>query len=115
MTLPLNHSTEYRALIAAQLRGQAMANEKTLAALKDAKTVARNRYAWPGGYAMFLVMTDGGCLCSDCVKAEWKNIAHSTIGGYRDGWQAAAADCMANVDSEDPVICDHCGKDISGS
>lgn len=78
-------------------------------AMQEAKSVAREPFAWPGGYPRFLLMTDGGCLCPDCVKREFRLIAQATVKGYRDGWQAAAAD----INWEDPnLFCDHCGRHI---
>lgn len=74
------------------------------------KRVARDRYAWPGGYELFAITSDGGTLCNDCCRKEFRNIAHSTIGNYRDGWQCEAIDATCNIDSE--LNCDHCGRTI---
>ena len=56
--------------------------------LRRVRAMARERYAWPGGYALALVTTDGGILCPDCVRAEY--------------W-------------EGPELCDHCGASIGGA
>jgi len=76
------------------------------------KYAAKNKYAWPGGYPMFVVTTDGGALCVDCVRAEWRAIAHSTVTAAHDGWDAAGSD----VNWEDPDLdCDHCGEKIESA
>jgi hypothetical protein len=66
-------------------------------------------YAWPGGYPLFAVTSDGGCLCSKCCKTEAKQIG-STCGN--DGWQIVAID----VNWEDENLpCDHCGELIESA
>lgn len=76
--------------------------------LRDVRQMARDRYAWPGGYALALVTTDGGMLCPDCVRAEYRQISNATRHGLRDGWGAAGIDCAANWETSEH--CDHCGK-----
>lgn len=76
-----------------------------LESLKQAKSVAREPYAWPGGYPRFLVMGDGGVICPSCVRKEFRCIAQSAIGGHRDGWNPTAADI--NWEDSD-LYCDHC-------
>lgn len=66
-------------------------------------------YAWPGGYPMFALTSDGGCLCKHCVKSEAKSIGF-TYGS--DGWAIAGLD----VNWEDPsLFCDHCGDPIEAA
>ena len=76
------------------------------------KDAVRQRYAWPGGYPLYLVMSDGGALCVACGKTEFRNIADSTVKGIADGWQAAAG----KINWEDAeLICDHCGQPIESA
>lgn len=82
------------------------------ALLRDVRRMARYRYSWPGGYALALVMTDGGILCADCVRAEYRQISYETRHGLRGGWSAAGVDHAENWD--EPATCDHCGKTIGG-
>lgn len=89
-----------------------MFNVETIAGrLAAAKHVARNAYAWPGGYPLALIMSDGECLCPDCIKSEWRNIVDSTLRDTPDGWRAAGVFCTA--DTDDSVTCAHCGADLS--
>lgn len=84
----------------------------TLEGIRAAKNVARNPYAWPGGYPTFLVMTDGGCLCPSCVKKEWRLIVQAGLWNDRSGWNPAAAD----INWEDQALfCDHCGNQIEAA
>ena len=73
----------------------------------------RSKYAWPGGYPMYLVMMDGESLCMDCAKTEYRQIARANRYGDRyDGWATVGAD----VNWEDPELyCAHCGKRIESA
>lgn len=75
-----------------------------------ARYVRRERYAWPGGYALALIMADGGALCPDCVEANFSQISYSHRHGIRDGWKPLGVECEANVDGA--CTCDHCGREI---
>lgn len=82
---------------------------KKLKITKALKHAIRTGYAWPGGYTLFTIMNDGGCLCMGCTKRNWHGIAHDTIKGWRTGWDAAGVDA-AGVDG--PMTCDNCSKEI---
>lgn len=69
-------------------------------------------YAWPGGYPLFYLTTDGGTLCPTCTTKERRQIFRSTHEQARDGWTIAAVD----VNWEDPALyCDHCGQRIESA
>ncbi len=77
------------------------------------KSLVREPYAWPGGYERLAITTDGGLLCSKCLKSNFRTILHSTKYQYRDGWQvggscyeAVSADCCPDDYQNN---CDHCG------
>lgn len=77
--------------------------------LRLADQLASNPYAWPGGYPMFAVMTDGAALCHHCAKTERQSIG-TTTGS--DGWTMAGLD----VNWEDSnLLCDHCGQRIESA
>lgn len=79
---------------------------------KDFKEFVRQPYAWPGGYPMFAICNDGGCLCKTCAKDNAKRILESTRREYRDGWQVDAID----VNWEDSALtCDNCGNLIESA
>ena len=79
--------------------------------IEAAKLVAREKYAWPGGYPLILVMDDGAALCPDCVRSEFRRIAYSTRNGLRDGWRAAGYQIEECPDEDER--CAHCAKVIS--
>lgn len=73
-------------------------------------------FAWPGGYPMFYIFADGGCICPKCANANIEQIdADIRVGGHRNshgGWAINAAD----VNYEDPdLACDHCGERIESA
>jgi hypothetical protein len=69
-------------------------------------------YAWPGGYPLFYLCSDGGVLCPSCVTKERAQIFRSTHEHSRDGWAITAVD----ANWEDPfMLCDHCGKRIESA
>lgn len=76
------------------------------------KNFVRRPYAWPGGYPMFAVCDDGGCLCKDCAKSEAALIIRATVSQDSSGWQVAAV----GVNWEDTELtCDHCGNAIESA
>ena len=75
------------------------------------KYAVRHKYAWPGGYPLFLITTDGAALCVACGKSEWRNIAHATVKNLNDGWNV----CAADINWDDSLYCDHCSKTIESA
>ena len=79
---------------------------------RAAKIVAREHFAWPGGYAMALVTADGGELCPECVRAEFRQIAASYLHGQTNsGWYPAGI--VHTGETDDDLVCDHCGRTIN--
>lgn len=66
--------------------------------------------AWPGGYGIFYLTSDGGALCPGCVRENFFGCVDSIRTRCNDGWRVIGTDCMANVDG--PVHCDHCSQEI---
>lgn len=75
-----------------------------------ARYVRRERYAFPGGYALALVTADGGTLCPACVASEFHQISAAHRARVNDGWRPRAVLCEAETDSA--YTCDHCGRVI---
>ena len=79
---------------------------------KHVKQFIRQPYAWPGGYPLFAICSDGGCLCKTCVKDNAKQVISATRTDDRGGWAVQAVD----VNWEDTaLVCDHCGKLIESA
>lgn len=85
--------------------------DKNIQGAKLVKDIVRNPYAFPGGYEKLAITGDGACLCSACITANFKNALHSTLFGYRDGWDVQAVDLTCNSDG--PITCDHCSKELN--
>jgi hypothetical protein len=77
------------------------------------KNAIRNKYAWPGGYPLYLLTADGCALCVECGRKEFKQIAYAAHHDIkRDDWKIEAA-C---VNWEDPdLYCDHCNEKIESA
>lgn len=76
------------------------------------KKAAKEQYAWPGGYPLFIVLSDGAALCTACAKKELGLIATATAQNYRDGWKAEGVD--VNWEDAD-LYCDHCSTRIESA
>ncbi len=68
-------------------------------------------FAWPGGYALFFITSDGAVLSFKAVRENLRSVLDSTLHKSRDGWRVVGIDSVENADGE-PVICDHTGEAI---
>lgn len=81
-----------------------------LAALQIA---ARDQYGWPGGYEIVVITTDGGLICSKCVRTEYAQLYPSTRDLAGDGWEVVNLGSIGcTIDTSEPVYCDHCSRDL---
>ena len=62
--------------------------------LRQVKDAIRQGFAWPGGYPFSVICNDGGTLCTECARKDWRNIAHDTVKGWRTGWNVAGAEII---------------------
>lgn len=76
----------------------------------DLKNALRNGpYAWPGGYPLYFVSTDGEALSFEAVRDNYRQVLWSMRHNVNDGWNIVAVD----VNWEDPdLTCEHTGKRI---
>lgn len=82
--------------------------------IADVKAALRHgEYAWPGGYQMYFVTSDGAALSFETVRAEWANVVQDHMDDNRGGgWHIAGVD----INYEDPDLhCDHSGKRIESA
>lgn len=57
------------------------------------KSAIRNGYAWPGGYPLFLIMSDGEALSIDAARDNFKQICAAYLSdNRRSPWYAIAAE-----------------------
>jgi hypothetical protein len=73
--------------------------------LQEIKTALRNGpYAWPGGYPLFFISTEGDALSFEAVRKNWREVcrSHLNMQGGESNWHLIS--CEANW--EDPnLIC----------
>ncbi len=89
-----------------------MASKDRIATLRKVKEAIRNGYAWPGGYPLYIVMSDGEALSIAAAKAEFALVARATLFAHRDGWRAAGAE----INYEDTELyCAHTNNRIESA
>ena len=81
---------------------------KTTSELKA--TLRAGGFAWPGGYSIAIITTDGGALCFDCAHKNIRSMFWSLANKCNDGWCADCLQCTSECDEE--IICDNCNKAI---
>ena len=87
--------------------------------VKRLKEAVRTGYAWPGGYELVYVTTDGSLLCNDCVRSNWYDVLCGTKRLDRSGWgisaicyEAVDPDTTREMAGEDYIsYCAHCNKE----
>lgn len=85
-----------------------------------AKAYRQGPYAFPGGYPVYLLMTDGCFLCWECFKNEYRNIWEGTLDpAFRTGWKPDSLQVLWEHDTSDneltPTYCDHCSKELDAA
>ncbi len=75
-------------------------------------TLRNGQWAWPGGYPLYFICSDGAALSFDSVKKELRNILHSIKYDYNDGWRVVA--CDINYENNE-LYCDHSGEKIEAA
>lgn len=77
-------------------------------------SVARHKFAWPGGYALVAIMSDGECLCADCVKENVAQIVRETREpDFNTGWEYAGVATVGNDFDPEGETCANCYRDLS--
>jgi hypothetical protein len=92
------------------LRGNYRSTHSEIRSVADMKATLRNgQYAWPGGYQMYFICSDGAALCFDCARKESRNIFEAIANKDGSGWRVVATD----INYEDSELrCEHCSKSI---
>lgn len=83
---------------------------KTVADLKA--TIRHGEFAFPGGYPLYFVTSDGASLSFETARAEFQQIADSIRHGINDGWRIVA--CVVNYEDSE-LVCAHSGKPIDSA
>lgn len=80
---------------------------------RQIKRAVKEKYEWPGGYPLFLLMADGEALSIDAARDNWRNICRAYIGGdRRDSWYPSEA--FVNWENPD-LYCAHTGARIESA
>lgn len=85
---------------------------REIGTVADLKASLRaGQFTFPGAYEIFYLTADGACLCHDCVRREFRQIADAIrTNDLHGGWAIGATCHTGETDAE--VICDHCGRVI---
>lgn len=78
----------------------------------DVKQAAKNKCAWPGGYPLYIIMSDSEVICPSCAKDHIGTIAHATVHHLRGGWEAVGVDVNWE---DDNLYCAHCNNRIESA
>lgn len=76
------------------------------------ETIRAGAYAWPGGYPLFFITSDGAALSFDSAKENARHIIDSIRNKSKDGWRVIG--CDVNWEDSD-LYCDHSGKPIESA
>ena len=74
-------------------------------------TLRAGQYAFPGGYQLGFITSDGALICFDCVREELYNVIHSIRNEIDDGWRVIACDIVQDYESDE--YCSHCNKQLA--
>ena len=69
-------------------------------------------YAWPGGYPLFFITSDGAALSFAAVEANRAYIDDSIENSLNDGWRVVAVEVNWE---DDALFCDHTGNRIQSA
>jgi len=85
----------------------------TITTVHDFRRAMRNGpYAWPGGYPLFFITSDGGALSFKAAKANRRAILEAIRDRDSSGWRTVAFD----VNWEDnSLYCDHTSERIESA
>lgn len=86
-------------------------HHRTIGSAADLKASVRaGAYAWPGGYALYFLTSDGAALSYQTVRRHFRAVVDSVRTATDDGWRVVALCSTADDDTD--VYCDHCGAPI---
>jgi hypothetical protein len=80
--------------------------------ISDFRRDIRQPYAWPGGYPMFFLTSDGEALSFAAAKSQRRNVLEAIAGGYSDGWRVVGVN--VNWENAD-LTCAHTGEAIGSA
>lgn len=95
------------------LRPNYRRTHREIRSVADFKATVRNGgFAWPGGYPMYLICSDGAALCFACARKEARHIIPAIDRKDGSGWRVVATDI--NYEDND-LWCDNCSQQIESA
>ena len=85
---------------------QIMTTKQLKAQLRDGS------FAWPGGYPLYFVASDGEALSFDAVRGNLKSVIWSMRHKVNDGWRVIG--CEVNWE-DSTLTCAHTGEPIESA
>lgn len=86
-----------------------MNNPRELKGVAAADYVAKEHFAWPGGYELYAIFDDGDSLCYDCCRLERDSI-EAGQDNPSSGWRIIGLDTTETCEAFE--ACGHCGRTI---
>ena len=107
------HDTRVANWSSPPLRANYQRHHTTIETVADFKATLRaGPYAWPGGYPLYFITSDGAALSFTAARDEYRLIVLSSQEKAGDGWQIVA--CDVNYEDSD-LVCDHTGQPIESA
>lgn len=78
-----------------------------LTAGKLIKSIAREPFAWPGGYLRVLV-NEGACVCGPCVKEHFQEELYAATNWSRD-----LGEFLVYSGDDAEGYCEHCNRSLN--
>jgi hypothetical protein len=95
------------------LRANYDKGHRSIRSVADLKAALRHgRYAWPGGYPLFFVASDGEAVSYAAARTEFRVIAQAIQDRDDSGWRIVA--CDINYEDRD-LYCAHSGEQIESA
>ena len=107
------HDTRVKDWSSKPLRANYKRSHAEIRSVADFKaTIRAGGFAWPGGYPLYLICSDGGSLCFACAWNEARQIIPAIRGHDDCGWRVVA--CDVNYEDND-LFCDNCSQQIESA
>lgn len=74
------------------------------------KALGNGAYAWPGGYDVAFITSDGAVLCHECAKNNEREISEAIEYRTSNGWRVFAVESTDSWDTGE--TCAHCTKHL---
>jgi len=86
---------------------------RSIESVADLKSALRHgRFAWPGGYPLYFLTSDGAALSFKTAREEFASVCDSIRRGLDDGWRVVATE----INYEDPdLFCAHSSEKIESA